>query len=310
MQKMLSAIKHLHEHKIVHRDLKPENFIFSDNTPDAEIKLIDFGLSKRFGKTDLKEKVKLKTVVGTTYYVAPEVLKGDYDNSCDIWSLGIILYIFLCGYPPFEGDNSKEIFKNVLRQELKFDPADWSKISDEAKDLVTRMLDKNKNTRITAHQALEHAWMKISKFNTPISVKESIVQKLRDFRAPKQLQIECLKFLVNNISSNMGFDFKSLRDAFRAIDTSNSGIITLEQIKKGFGFDNHITYVDTQQIEQLFKRIDVLGRGSINYSEFLAATVDKKIALTNANLQFAFHYFDTDNEGYITKEALKEVFRR
>ena len=115
MSKMLSAIKHLHEHEIVHRDLKPENFIFSDNTPDAEIKLIDFGLSKRFGKTDLKEKVKLKTVVGTTYYVAPEVLKGDYDNSCDIWSLGIILYIFLCGYPPFEGDNSKEIFKNVLR---------------------------------------------------------------------------------------------------------------------------------------------------------------------------------------------------
>lgn len=111
---MLSAVKHLHEHKIVHRDLKPENFIFSDNTADAEIKLIDFGLSKRFGKIDLKEKIKLKTVVGTTYYVAPEVLKGDYDNSCDIWSLGIILYIFLCGYPPFEGDNSKEIFRNVL----------------------------------------------------------------------------------------------------------------------------------------------------------------------------------------------------
>ena len=172
------------------------------------------------------------------------------------------------------------------------------------------MLDKNQLTRITAHQALEHEWMKISKFNTPISVKESIVQKLRDFRAPKQLQIECLKFLVNNISSNMGFDFKSLREAFRAIDTSNSGIITLDQIKKGFSFDNHITYVDTLQIEQLFKRIDVLGRGSINYSEFLAATVDKKIALTNANLQFAFHHFDTDNEGYITKEALKEVFRR
>jgi serine/threonine protein kinase len=114
IQKMLSAVKHLHEHKIVHRDLKPENFIFSDNTTDAEIKLIDFGLSKRFGKIDLKEKIKLKTVVGTTYYVAPEVLKGDYDNSCDIWSLGIILYIFLCGYPPFEGDNSKEIFRNVL----------------------------------------------------------------------------------------------------------------------------------------------------------------------------------------------------
>lgn len=121
MKKMLSAIKHLHEHQICHRDLKPENFLFSDNTPDAEIKLIDFGLSKRFGtneKIHSEKKIKLKTVVGTPYYVAPEVLKGSYDNSCDIWSLGIILYIFLCGYPPFEGDNSKEIFKTVLQRDI------------------------------------------------------------------------------------------------------------------------------------------------------------------------------------------------
>lgn len=107
----------MHEHKICHRDLKPENFIFSDNTPDAEIKLIDFGLSKRFGTPNQPQnsKVKMQTIVGTPYYVAPEVLKGIYDEACDVWSLGIILYIFLCGYPPFEGDNNKEIFKNVLQ---------------------------------------------------------------------------------------------------------------------------------------------------------------------------------------------------
>ena len=118
--------------------------------------------------------------------MAPEVLKGSYDNSCDIWSLGIILYIFLCGYPPFEGDNSKEIFKNVLKQKLIFDPADWSTISKEAKDLIEKMLDKNPQTRISAQKCLEHPWMKIQKFNTPIAVKETIVKKLRDFRAPKQ----------------------------------------------------------------------------------------------------------------------------
>lgn len=160
MSKILSAIKHLHEHEICHRDLKPENFLFSDDTPDAEIKLIDFGLSKRFG-TNINPKVKMQTIVGTPYYVAPEVLKGIYDEACDIWSLGIILYIFLCGYPPFEGDNNKEIFKNVLQQKLQFDPADWKNISEEAKNLIILMLDKNAKTRYTAQQCLEHPWFKI-----------------------------------------------------------------------------------------------------------------------------------------------------
>lgn len=97
--------------------------------------------------------------MGTPYYVAPEVLKGSYDNTCDIWSLGIILYVFLCGYPPFEGDNNKEIFKNVIKQELKFDPADWASITEDAKSLLKQMLDKNPKTRISADQCLEHPWL-------------------------------------------------------------------------------------------------------------------------------------------------------
>lgn len=123
MKKVLSAVKHLHEHGICHRDLKPENFIFSDKSEDAEIKLIDFGLSKRFGPNAANDHAglgtvsmedKMHTIVGTPYYVAPEVLMGNYDFSCDVWSLGVILFIMLCGYPPFEGDNNKEIFKRVL----------------------------------------------------------------------------------------------------------------------------------------------------------------------------------------------------
>lgn len=82
--------------------------------------------------------------------MAPEVLKGDYDNTCDIWSLGIILFIFLCGYPPFEGDNNKEIFRNVLTQQLIFEPEDWAHVSQDAKHLISRMLDKNHRTRISA----------------------------------------------------------------------------------------------------------------------------------------------------------------
>ena len=136
------------------------------------------------------------------------------------------------------------------------------------------------------------------------------MKKLKDFRAPKMIQLETLKFLVNNITSDVDLDFKTMRDAFRAIDITNSGIITIDQIKKGFVHDNYVTYLDNNEIENMFSRFDFNKNGEINYSEFMAATVDKKKALTKANLQFAFHYFDTDNEGYITKDDLKEVFRR
>jgi len=171
MKKILSSVKHLHEHGICHRDLKPENFLFSDHTDDAEIKLIDFGLSKRFGPNALAThdpllgtvcmEDKMHTIVGTPYYVAPEVLMGAYDFSCDVWSLGVILFIMLCGYPPFEGDNNKEIFKRVLQQKLEFDPEDWTVISNEAKDLITQMLHKEPSQRISVVACLEHPWFKI-----------------------------------------------------------------------------------------------------------------------------------------------------
>mmetsp|Transcript_16981 Transcript_16981/g.26158 ORF Transcript_16981/g.26158 Transcript_16981/m.26158 type:complete len:374 (+) Transcript_16981:675-1796(+) len=313
MRKMLSAIQHLHENQICHRDLKPENFLFSDRSEDAEIKLIDFGLSKRFGTEEEKvKKQKMQTIVGTPYYVAPEVLRGKYDKSCDIWSLGIILYILLCGYPPFEGDNDKEIFKNVLNQKLVFDPKDWNNVSKDAKDLITNMLDKNPSTRISAQQCLDNSWFKKTSFNTPIAVKESIVKKLRDFRAPKKLQLETLKFLVNNLTVDI--DFKALREAFSVLDTTQTGFITPEQIKlsikQGMAHDNHITHIDLDEIDRIFARLDINKTGRINYSEFLIATVDKQTTLTQANVEFAFHHFDTDNKGYITKNDLKEVFKR
>ena len=124
--------------------------------------------------------------------------------------------------------------------------------------------------------------------------------------------METLKFLVNNINADI--DFKTLRDSFRAMDITNCGIINIEQVKKAIKLDDKISHIDENQnnklIEKIFARIDVDKDGEINYSEFLAATVDKKVALTKANLRFAFHHFDTDNEGYITKNDLKEVFKR
>ena len=108
----------------------------AEASPDSEVKLIDFGLSKRFfGKEQ-----HMHTMVGTPYYVAPEVLKGDYDERCDVWSLGVIMYILLCGYPPFEGDNNKVIFQKILNSEVVVEDSEWKYISFSCISLVFGML--------------------------------------------------------------------------------------------------------------------------------------------------------------------------
>lgn len=117
----------------MHRDLKPENFLFSSKDANADIKIIDFGLSKIMDGGRLQ---RMKTRAGTPYYISPEVLAGNYDVSCDMWSAGCMLYILLCGYPPFYGDNNQEILQMVSKGKFDFDGEEWDDISDDAKDLI------------------------------------------------------------------------------------------------------------------------------------------------------------------------------
>lgn len=143
---ILDAIRYCHEKGIVHRDLKPENFLFLTEAEDAPVKIIDFGLS-RHDDTDLGI---MKTKVGTPYYVAPEVLRREYTNSCDVWSLGVISYILLCGYPPFYGDSDAQIFESVRIGKFDFPSPEWDDISESAKAFVLEMLQKDPNKRYVA----------------------------------------------------------------------------------------------------------------------------------------------------------------
>ena len=137
---------------IAHRDLKPENFLFEEKlSADGRpiIKTIDFGLSKIIKNNTGKGIERMNTKVGTPYYISPEVLAGNYDKSCDIWSAGCILYIILCGYPPFGGDDDTEIIKNVLKGKVSFDDDAWNNVSKEAKDLIKKLITKPEK-RLTA----------------------------------------------------------------------------------------------------------------------------------------------------------------
>merc|ERR1712048_638554 len=147
MQQILRAVFYMHESGIVHRDLKPENFLLLNKRPlDSNvIKIIDFGLSTHWSPGQV-----LTTKVGTPYYVAPQVLAGAYDNLCDLWSCGVIMYILLVGYPPFGGKTDKEVFAKIRSGQLHFEHSDWRYVSTDAQDLIKLLLKVNPQDRFSA----------------------------------------------------------------------------------------------------------------------------------------------------------------
>lgn len=157
IKQLLEAVAYLHENDIAHRDIKPENILFESSSEDSDsIKLIDFGLSR----THNSEREELMSnPVGTAYYMSPELLEGKYDKSCDVWSIGTIVYILLCGYPPFNGETDPDIFEAIQKGQFCFPKASWSNKSDACKEFIRYLLDMDVSTRPTAKEALSHPWL-------------------------------------------------------------------------------------------------------------------------------------------------------
>jgi len=154
IKQILEAIKYIHSNGIAHRDLKPENLLLSETDKDF-VKIADFGLSKDFGEE------QLQTSCGTPDYVAPEVLLSEpYDMSVDIWSIGVITYVLLCGFPPFWGEGQKELFENIMNGNYDFPDPEWTEVSQEAKDFIKHILVVDPQKRFSAEQCLEDAWIK------------------------------------------------------------------------------------------------------------------------------------------------------
>ncbi|CEM35351.1 unnamed protein product [Vitrella brassicaformis CCMP3155] len=297
MKQILAAVYYLHSHKIVHRDLKPENFLFLNKTPDSPLKIIDFGLAARFESGQV-----MTTKAGTPYYVAPQVLQGKYDYACDTWSAGVIMYILLCGYPPFHGDTDAEILQKVKAGKFKFNEADWKNVSGEAKDLIRKLLTFNPKDRYTAEQALNHPWVQHLAQASDAPISRSIVDNFRAFRAQSQLKKAALTVIAQQMSEN---EISTLKKIFMALDKNGDGSLTVQEIREG------LTKAGLKDIppdlEQLMKEVDSDGSGVIDYTEFLAATLDKKLYIQEDVCWAAFRVFDIDGNGKITAEELQHV---
>ncbi|XP_036764020.2 calcium/calmodulin-dependent protein kinase type 1D isoform X1 [Manis pentadactyla] len=155
IRQVLDAVYYLHRMGIVHRDLKPENLLYYSQDEESKIMISDFGLSKMEGKGDV-----MSTACGTPGYVAPEVLaQKPYSKAVDCWSIGVIAYILLCGYPPFYDENDSKLFEQILKAEYEFDSPYWDDISESAKDFIRNLMEKDPNKRYTCEQAARHPWI-------------------------------------------------------------------------------------------------------------------------------------------------------
>eukprot|EP00931_Biecheleriopsis_adriatica_P063636 TRINITY_DN3857_c0_g2_i1.p1 TRINITY_DN3857_c0_g2~~TRINITY_DN3857_c0_g2_i1.p1 ORF type:complete len:489 (-),score=150.85 TRINITY_DN3857_c0_g2_i1:44-1510(-) len=301
MQNMFRSIFYMHECHYTHRDLKPENYIFAtkESLEKSTLKLIDFGLAREFKQGQI-----LSTKAGTPYYVAPQVLAGKYDHQADMWSLGVIMYVMLCGYPPFYGDTDEEVLEKVRNGQLKFEKSDWKKVSADAQTLIKNLLKMNPTDRFTAQQALNDTWIteKAPKAKDVDLHETGFVDRLRAFRSQNKLKKAALQVIANSLDDKA---IAELRNVFHQLDSNGDGLLTAVELKEGLKKAG-IKEIPPD-LEDILKAVDSDGSGIIDYSEFLAATLDKKYMTQQDVCWQAFKTFDKNGDGKIDKKELEAV---
>ncbi|XP_076946371.1 calcium-dependent protein kinase 26-like [Bidens hawaiensis] len=294
---IVGVVEACHSLGVMHRDLKPENFLLVNRDDDFSLKAIDFGLSVFF-----KPGQTFTDVVGSPYYVAPEVLLKHYGPEADVWTAGVILYILLSGVPPFWAETQQGIFDAVLKGYIDFESDPWPLISDSAKDLITKMLCSRPSDRLTAHEVLCHPWICENGVAPDRALDPAVLSRLKQFSAMNKLKKMALRVIAESLSEE---EIAGLREMFKAMDTDNSGAITFDELKAGlrkFGS----TLKDTE-IRDLMDAADVDNSGTIDYGEFVAATIHLNKLEREEHLVAAFQYFDKDGSGYITVDELQQA---
>ena len=305
MHQLFSVVNYCHKMKIIHRDLKPENILVNKNENGfVKIKICDFGTSLCFKRGEIQDKI-----VGSIYYIAPEVLKKKYNSKCDLWSCGVIMYILLTSVPPFGGTNNQVIIKKIL--DGKYDKTKLSKRCKACIDLIDKLLEKDIRKRIGADAALRHKWFQIYKskeirvdIEDP-KIIEAYLRNLKNYKKSSEIQEIALAYLVHNHPELEEVD--NACKLFGLIDKKGNGKITREEFYNGLSplYKNEKLKDD---IDKIFENLDTDGSKYLECEEFVRAAIDKSIFLTDDSMKFAFNYFDKDGKGEITSDDLLSIF--
>jgi len=300
-KQLISAIAYCHSQGICHRDLKPENILFLSEEEDSPIKVIDFGLSKIFGAYNNIINNEMTSFVGTAYYVSPEVLQGKYNEKCDIWSAGVILYIMLNGEPPFNGSNDNEIYRCISQMKFSFPESKWKNISEDAKDLIKKMICAPER-RFNAQQVLNHVWIKKNAPHSKGNIINLNLKHLKKYIYTSKIQKAVLIFIASRLHEN---EVNHLKQAFEEIDLNKDGTLTFDELKTCLSK----VIDDDGSFETLFNAFDTDNNGKVAYTEFLAGLIEENIYMKQEKLLDAFKLFDFDNDGKISKKEVISVLK-
>jgi len=336
-QQVIEAIDYLHSIGIVHRDLKPENILYKDKSEDSLVKVADFGLGAMLDLDPTSGSAALKTVCGTPSYVAPEVLeRTGYGMEVDIWSSGIVLYILLCGFPPFDQEaHTSVLFDRIKKGKYSFPDPYWTPISKEAKDLVKGMMTVDPTKRLTTQQCLQHPWLamfkkgsisdqplpqmqdELKKYNAARKFKGAIhtlsaLQRMVSGKTAKMPTLEQAADVLKQVQGDPE-RLSELKESFDLLDRDKSGIIDTVNLTDTIGSLGHKR--TENEIENMIQRFDVNKTGHITFDEFCIVMGPAKhgieLAVSSEKaMKATFNAFDFLGTGVITPMELKEVLRR
>ncbi|CAF2114659.1 hypothetical protein Bca4012_096445 [Brassica carinata] len=286
-----------HVNGVVHRDLKPENFLFANKKENSALKAIDFGLSVFF-----KPGEKFKEIVGSPYYMAPEVLKRDYGPEVDVWSAGVIIYILLCGVPPFWAETEQGVALAILRGVIDFKRDPWPQISESAKSLVRQMLNPDPTKRLTAQQVLAHPWVQNAKKAPNVPLGDIVRSRLKQFSMMNRFKKKVLRVIAEHLSIQ---EVEVIKDMFSLMDEDNDGRITYLELKAGL--QKVGSQLGEPEIKMLMEVADVDGNGFLDYGEFVAVIIHLQKIENDELFKLAFMFFDKDGSTYIELDELREA---
>ncbi|KAF6162587.1 hypothetical protein GIB67_003133 [Kingdonia uniflora] len=302
MVQILNVVTFCHLQGVVHRDLKPENFLFVSKDENSQLKAIDFGLSD-FVKPD----ERLNDIVGSAYYVAPEVLHRSYTTEADVWSIGVITYILLCGSRPFWARTESGIFRAVLKAEPSLDEPPWPSLSSEAKDFVKRLLNKDPRRRMTAAQALSHPWIRnYSEVKVPLDIL--IFKLMKAYMRSSSLRKAALRALSKTLTEDELF---YLKEQFSLLEPNKNGSITLDNIRVAL-IKNATDAMKESRVHDFLASLNALQYRRMDFDEFCAAALSvhqlEALERWEQHARCAYDLFEKEgNRAIVIEELASEL---